>query len=172
MDIQEEAENEHQFILTEEEFPWEGYKNWQPLRNDNLVEQNNNNPRNNYECANQHVKWLEDSSKPKNNKLERIKDESSKKKKKTKEETEYFWITQNKKICPSFQAYLARQYQISTQNEDWTENDDKNRNTNHEYLSNEEKWQDQYLNEERRNELTAKKAKFKKNLDNKLQHYL
>ncbi|MBW0585375.1 hypothetical protein O181_125090 [Austropuccinia psidii MF-1] len=125
MDIQEEVKDEQKFILTEEEFPWEGYTNWQTLRNANLVEQNNDNPRNNYEGSNQHVKWLEDISTPKNNKLERIKDKSSKNKKKTKEEKEYFWITHNKKICPSLQAHLASKYQISTQNEDWTENDDK-----------------------------------------------
>ncbi|MBW0588153.1 hypothetical protein O181_127868 [Austropuccinia psidii MF-1] len=166
-----EAEDEHKFILTEEEYPWEGYTNWQPLINANLVEQNNNNPSNNCESSNQHVKWLEDISTPKKKKLEKIKDRSRKKKKKTKEEKEYFWITQHEKICPNLQAHLARQYQISTQNEDWTENDDKNGNTNHEYLSNEEKLQDQYLNEERRNELTAKKAKFKNRLDNKSSHY-
>ncbi|MBW0587791.1 hypothetical protein O181_127506 [Austropuccinia psidii MF-1] len=171
MEIQEEAEDENKFILTEEEYPWEGYTNWQPLRNANLVEQNNNNPRNNCESSNPHVKWLEDIGTPKKKKLERIKDRSRKKKKKTKEEKEFFWITQNKKICPSLQAHLAGQYQISTQNEDWTENDDKDGNTNHEYLSNEEKLKDQYLNEERINELTAKKAKFKKNLDNKFSHY-
>ncbi|MBW0581895.1 hypothetical protein O181_121610 [Austropuccinia psidii MF-1] len=105
MEIQEEAETEHKLILTEEEFPWEGYTTWQPVRNSNLVDYNNNNPRNNYECANQHVKWLEDSSKPKNKKLERIKDESSKKKKKIKEEKEHFWITQIKKLGPSLQAH-------------------------------------------------------------------
>ncbi|MBW0593889.1 hypothetical protein O181_133604 [Austropuccinia psidii MF-1] len=124
MEIQEEAEDEQKFILTEEEYPWEGYTNWQPLRNSNLVEHNNNNSRDNFECENQHVKWLEDISTPKKNESNRIKDKSSKKKKKTKEEKEYFCITQNKKICPSLQAHLARQYQISTQNEDWTENDD------------------------------------------------
>ncbi|MBW0513696.1 hypothetical protein O181_053411 [Austropuccinia psidii MF-1] len=99
MEIQKEADNKHKFILTEEEFPWEGDTNFQTLRNDNLVDYNNNNLRNNYECANKHVKWLEDSSKPQNNKLERIKDKSSKKKNKTKESKEYFWITQNKRIC-------------------------------------------------------------------------
>ncbi|MBW0550265.1 hypothetical protein O181_089980 [Austropuccinia psidii MF-1] len=120
MEIQEEAEDEHKSILTEEKLPWEGYTNWQPFRNANLVEQNNNTPRNNCEGSTQHVKWLEDISTPKKKKLERIKDKSSKNKKKTKEEKEYFWITQNKKKCPSFQGHLARQYQISTQKEDWT----------------------------------------------------
>ncbi|MBW0506660.1 hypothetical protein O181_046375 [Austropuccinia psidii MF-1] len=38
MAIQEEAEYEHKSILTEEELPWEGYTNWQPLRDANLVE--------------------------------------------------------------------------------------------------------------------------------------
>ncbi|MBW0555169.1 hypothetical protein O181_094884 [Austropuccinia psidii MF-1] len=99
-------------LLTEDQFPWEGYTNWQPLRNANLVRHNYNSSRDNFECANQHVKWLEDISKPNNNKLERIKDENSKKKEKTKEKKEYFWITQKKKICPSLQAHLARQYQI------------------------------------------------------------
>ncbi|MBW0575049.1 hypothetical protein O181_114764 [Austropuccinia psidii MF-1] len=74
MDIQEEVEDEQKFILTEEEFPWEGYTNWQPLRNANLVEQNNNNPRSNYDCANQHVKWFKDISTPKKNESKRIKD--------------------------------------------------------------------------------------------------
>ncbi|MBW0555868.1 hypothetical protein O181_095583 [Austropuccinia psidii MF-1] len=73
-------------LLTEDQFPREGYTNRQPLRNANLVEHNDNNFRDNFECANQHVKWLEDISKPNNNKLDRIKDKSSKKKKKTKEE--------------------------------------------------------------------------------------
>ncbi|MBW0543416.1 hypothetical protein O181_083131 [Austropuccinia psidii MF-1] len=145
MEIQDEAEDEHIFILTREEFPWEGYRNWLPLRNANLVDYNNNNPRNNYECENQHVKWLEDSSKPKNNKLERI----------------------NRKICPSLQAHLAWQYQVSTQKEDWTENRNRNENIIQDYFDENEDFQDQYFNEERRNELTAKKAKFKKNLDNK-----
>ncbi|MBW0572209.1 hypothetical protein O181_111924 [Austropuccinia psidii MF-1] len=98
MEIKEEAENENKFILTEEEFPWEGYTNWQPLRDANLVEQNNNNPRNNCEGSNQHVKWLEDITTPKKKKLEIIKDRSSKKKKNTKVEKEYFWLTQNKKL--------------------------------------------------------------------------
>ncbi|MBW0541400.1 hypothetical protein O181_081115 [Austropuccinia psidii MF-1] len=69
MEIQEEAEDEKKFILTEEEYPGEGYKNWQPLKNANLEDYNKNNSRNNYECANQHVKWLEDISKPKKNKI-------------------------------------------------------------------------------------------------------
>ncbi|MBW0510053.1 hypothetical protein O181_049768 [Austropuccinia psidii MF-1] len=110
MAIQEEAEDEHKFILTEEVLPWEGYTNWQPLRDANLVEKNNNNPRNNYEDSNQHVKWLEDMSTPKKQKLERIKDKSSKKKKSTKKEKEYFWITKNKELCPSLQADWERQY--------------------------------------------------------------
>ncbi|MBW0574232.1 hypothetical protein O181_113947 [Austropuccinia psidii MF-1] len=171
MEIQEEAEDEHKFILTEEEYPWEGYTNWQPLRNANLEDHNKNNSRDSFECANQHVKWLEDISTPKKNESKRIKDKSSKKKKKTKEEKEYFWITQNKKICPSLQAHLARQYQISTQKEDWTENYDRNENVIQEYSNGNEDFQDQYLNEERRNELTAKKAKFKKGLDNKSSYY-
>ncbi|MBW0566450.1 hypothetical protein O181_106165 [Austropuccinia psidii MF-1] len=171
MEIQEEAEDEHKFILTEEEYPWEGYTNWQPLRNANLVEQNNDNPRNNCEVSNQHVKWLENISKPKKNESKKIKDKSSKKKKKTKEEKEYFWITQNKKICPSLQAHLARQYQISTQKEDWTENNNGNENIIQDYSNENVDFQDQYLNEERINELTAKKAKFKNGLDNKFSHY-
>ncbi|MBW0473844.1 hypothetical protein O181_013559 [Austropuccinia psidii MF-1] len=118
MEIQE-AEDEQKFILTGEESPLEGYTNWQPLGNANLEEHNNNNSRNNYECENQQIKLLEDISTPKKNKLERIKD-SSKKKKRTKEEKEYFWITQNKKIFPGLHAHSERQYQISTQNEDWT----------------------------------------------------
>ncbi|MBW0542711.1 hypothetical protein O181_082426, partial [Austropuccinia psidii MF-1] len=97
MEIQEEAEKEHKFILTEEEFPWEGYTNWQPLRDSNLVDHNERNSRNNYECEKQHVKWLKEVGAQKNNKLERIKDNSSKKQKK-KEEKEYFWITQNKNV--------------------------------------------------------------------------
>ncbi|MBW0588691.1 hypothetical protein O181_128406 [Austropuccinia psidii MF-1] len=44
MEIPEEAEDEHKFIFTEEEFPWEGYTNFQPLSNASLVEQNNDNP--------------------------------------------------------------------------------------------------------------------------------
>ncbi|MBW0594184.1 hypothetical protein O181_133899 [Austropuccinia psidii MF-1] len=170
LEIQEEAEDEQKFILTEEEFPLKGYKNWQPLRNANLVDYNDDNSRKNYQCSNKHVKWLEDNSKPKNDELPRIKDKSSKNKKKSKEEKEYFWITQNKKIFPSLQAHLARQYQILAQNGDWKEEKNKNGNTNHEYLSNEEEFQGQYLNEERRNELTAKKAKFKRSLDNNFSH--
>ncbi|MBW0539987.1 hypothetical protein O181_079702 [Austropuccinia psidii MF-1] len=166
MEIQKEDEDEQKLKLIEEELPWEGYANWQPIRNSNLVEHNNNNSRYNFECGNQHVKWLEDISKPKKNESERITDKSSKKKKKTKEEKEYFCITQNKKIHPSLQAHLARQYQISIQNQDWKEKRNKNENTNHEYLSNEGKLQDQYLNEERRNEFTAKKAKFNNRIDN------
>ncbi|MBW0565150.1 hypothetical protein O181_104865 [Austropuccinia psidii MF-1] len=170
MEIQE-AEDEQKFILTEEEFPWEGYTNWQPLKNGNLVEQKNNNPRNNYYCTNQHVKWLEDISTPKKNELKRIKDKSIKKKKKTKEEKEYFWITQNKKICPSLQAHLARQYKTSTQKEDWTENNDRNGKIIQDYFDKNEDFKDQYHNEERRNELTSKKAKLKKGLDNKFSYY-
>ncbi|MBW0565281.1 hypothetical protein O181_104996 [Austropuccinia psidii MF-1] len=82
MEIQE-AEDGQKLILNEEEFPWEGYTNWQPLINSNLEEHNNNNFRNNYECASNHIKWLEDISTPKKNKLERINDKSSKNKKKT-----------------------------------------------------------------------------------------
>ncbi|MBW0532960.1 hypothetical protein O181_072675 [Austropuccinia psidii MF-1] len=167
MEKQEEAEDEQKFIVTEEEFAWEGYKNWQPLRNSNFVNHNKNNSRNNYECENQHFKWLEDVITPKNNKLERIKDKSSKKKKKTKEEKEYFWITQTKNLFPSLQAHLARKYQISTQNEDWTENNNRNENIIQDYSNENEDCIDQYLNEERINELTAKKAKFKKSLENK-----
>ncbi|MBW0586127.1 hypothetical protein O181_125842 [Austropuccinia psidii MF-1] len=171
MEIQEEAEDEQKFILTEEEYPWEGYTNWQPLRNANLEDHNKNNSRDNFECANQHVKWLEDISTPKKNESNKIKDKSSKKKKKTKEEKEYFWITQNKKICPSLQAHLARQYETSTQEEDWTENNDRNGKLIQDYFDKNEDFQDQYLNEERRNELKAKKAKFKKGLDNKFSYY-
>ncbi|MBW0550750.1 hypothetical protein O181_090465 [Austropuccinia psidii MF-1] len=116
LEIKEEAEDEQKLLLTEEEFPWEGYTNWQLLRNAKPFEQNNNNPRKNYEGSNKHVKWLEDISTPKKKRLERSKDKSSKKKKKTKEEKEYFWITQNKKIFLSLQAHLARQYKTSTQN--------------------------------------------------------
>ncbi|MBW0532227.1 hypothetical protein O181_071942 [Austropuccinia psidii MF-1] len=60
MAIQEEAEEEKKSILTEKEFPWEVYTNWKSVRNSNLVGCNDNNPRNNYECANQHAKWPED----------------------------------------------------------------------------------------------------------------
>ncbi|MBW0586069.1 hypothetical protein O181_125784 [Austropuccinia psidii MF-1] len=169
MEIQE-AEDEHNFVLTEEEYPWEGYTNWKPLRDENLVEQNNDNPRNNCKVANQHVKWLEDISAPRMNESNKIKEKSSKKKKKTKEEKEYFWITQNKKICPSLQAHLARQYKTSTQKEDWTENNDRNGKLIQDYFDNNEDFQDQYLNEERRNELKAKKAKFKNGFDNKFSH--
>ncbi|MBW0578213.1 hypothetical protein O181_117928 [Austropuccinia psidii MF-1] len=141
MEIQE-AEDEHKFILTEEEYPWEGYTNWQPLRNSNLEDHNENNSRDNFECANQHVKWLEDISTSRKNESSRIKDKSSKKKKKTKEEKEYFWITQNKKICPSLQAHLARQYKTSTQKEDWTENNDRNGKLIQDYFDNNEDFQD------------------------------
>ncbi|MBW0590502.1 hypothetical protein O181_130217 [Austropuccinia psidii MF-1] len=171
MDIQEEVKDEQNFILTEEEYPWEGYTNLQPLRNANLEDHNENNSRDNFECANQHVKWLEDISTPKKNESKKIKDKSSKNKKKTKEEKEYFWITQNKKICPSLQAHLARQYKTSTQKEDWTENNDRNGKLIQDYSDENEDFQDQYLNEERINELTAKKAKFKNGLDNKFSHY-
>ncbi|MBW0533327.1 hypothetical protein O181_073042 [Austropuccinia psidii MF-1] len=167
----EEAEDEQKFILTEEEYPWEGYENWQPLRNANLEDHNKNNSRDNFECANQHVKWLEDISTPRKNESKRIKDKPIKKKKKTKEEKEYFWITQNKNICPSLQAHLARQYKTSTQREDWIENNDRNENIIQDYFDENEDVQDQYLNEERKKELKAKKAKFKKGLDNKLSHY-
>ncbi|MBW0555623.1 hypothetical protein O181_095338 [Austropuccinia psidii MF-1] len=171
LEMKEEAEDEHKFILTEEEYPQEGYTNWQPLRNANLFEQNNNNPRSNYECANQHVKWLEDIIKPKRNKSGKKTDKSSKKKKKTKAEKEYLWITQNKKICPSLQAHLARQYKTTTQKGDWTKDNDRNGKRIQDYFDNNEDFQDQYLNEEIRNELPAKKAKFKKGLDNKFSYY-
>ncbi|MBW0543762.1 hypothetical protein O181_083477, partial [Austropuccinia psidii MF-1] len=58
LEIKEEAKDEHKFILNEEGYPWEGYKNWQPLRNANLEDHNKNDSRDNFECANQHVKWL------------------------------------------------------------------------------------------------------------------
>ncbi|MBW0574730.1 hypothetical protein O181_114445, partial [Austropuccinia psidii MF-1] len=163
-----EAEDENKFILTEEEYPWEGYTNWQPLRNSNLEDHNKNNSRDNFECANQHVKWLEDISAPKKNESNKLKDKSSKKKKKTKEEKEYFWITQNKKICPSLQAHLARKYKTSTQKEDWTKNNDRNGKLIQDYFDKNEDFQDQYLNEERRNELTAKKANSRKVLTTNL----
>ncbi|MBW0539139.1 hypothetical protein O181_078854 [Austropuccinia psidii MF-1] len=127
MELKDEAEDEQKFILTEEEFPLEGYRNWKLLKNLNLVDYNNNNPRNNYECANQHVKWLKDISTSKKNKSERIKDKSSKKKK-TKEEKEYSWVTKNKKLFSSLQSQLARQYETSTPNGDWTENINRNEN--------------------------------------------
>ncbi|MBW0559732.1 hypothetical protein O181_099447 [Austropuccinia psidii MF-1] len=126
MEIQEEAEDEQRSILTEEEYPWEGYTNLQPLRNANLEDHKKSNSRDSFECANQHVKWLEDISTLRKNESKRIKDKISKKKKKTKEEEEYFWITQTKKIFPSLQAHLARQYKTSSQKEDWTENNDRN----------------------------------------------
>ncbi|MBW0512493.1 hypothetical protein O181_052208 [Austropuccinia psidii MF-1] len=128
MEIQEEAEGKKKFILTKEEYPWEGYTNWQSLKNSNPVDHNKNNSRNKYKCESHNLKWLEDVSTPKHNKLERIKDKSSKKKKKIKEEKVYFWITNNKKLSPSLQAHLARKYQISTQQEDWKENNDRNEN--------------------------------------------
>ncbi|MBW0577067.1 hypothetical protein O181_116782, partial [Austropuccinia psidii MF-1] len=154
MGIQEEAEEEQNFILTEEEFPWEGYTNWKPLRSSNFLDHNDSNSRNNYEGSNQHVKWLKDISTPKKNKSERIKDKSSKKKKKTKEENEYFWITKSKKLFPSLKAHLARKYNTLTQNGDWTENGNRNENILQDYFSENELFQDQYLNEERRKELT------------------
>ncbi|MBW0593214.1 hypothetical protein O181_132929 [Austropuccinia psidii MF-1] len=150
-------------LLTEEQFPWEGYTNWQPLRNEDcnlelykITEY--------YQCSVQHVKCLEGINKERNKQTERRKG------KLTKVEKEYFWITQNKKIYPNFQAHLARQYKISAQNEDWTENKNKSGNTNHEYLRDEKELQDQYLNKERRNKLTSKKAKFKNGLDSKFSH--
>ncbi|MBW0461621.1 hypothetical protein O181_001336 [Austropuccinia psidii MF-1] len=66
----EELETE-QISLTEDQFPWKGYTNRQPLRNANLVEPNNNNSRDNSECESQTFKWLEDICKPKNNKSEK-----------------------------------------------------------------------------------------------------
>ncbi|MBW0532564.1 hypothetical protein O181_072279 [Austropuccinia psidii MF-1] len=167
----QEAEYEQKCILTEEEYPWEGYTNWQPLRNANLEDHNKKDSRDNFECANQHFKWLEDISTSRKNESNIIKDKSSKKKKKTKEEKEYFWITQNKKICPCLQAHLARQYKTSTQKEYWTENNDRNGKLIQDYFDKNEDFQDQYLNEERRNELTVKKAKLNKGLDNKFSYY-
>ncbi|MBW0534366.1 hypothetical protein O181_074081 [Austropuccinia psidii MF-1] len=151
LEIQEESENEHKLILKKTSLE--------------------SNPRDNFECAKQHVKWLEDISTPKKNESKKIKDKSSKKKKKTKEEKKYLWITQNKKICPSLQSHLARQYKTSTRNEDWTENNNRNENIIQDYFDGNEDSQDQYLNKERINALTAKKAKFKKGLDINFSHY-
>ncbi|MBW0590154.1 hypothetical protein O181_129869 [Austropuccinia psidii MF-1] len=117
-----------------------------------------------HQCSTQHVKWLEEIKKAPNEKT------ASKKEKLTKEEKEYFWITQNKKLCPSLQAHLARQYQSSTQNKDRKENNNKNGKINHEYLVNMENIHNQYFNQERGDELTAKKTKFKDNPDNKFSH--
>ncbi|MBW0593998.1 hypothetical protein O181_133713 [Austropuccinia psidii MF-1] len=167
----QEAEDEQKFILTEEEYPLEGYTNWQTLKNANLDDHNKYNSRDNFECANQHVKWLEDISTSKKNESNKIKDRSSKKKNKTKEEKEYSWITQNKKICPSLQAHLERQYKTSTQKDDWKENNDRNGELIQDYFDKVEEFQDQYLNKERRNDLTAKKAKFENRLDNKFSYY-
>ncbi|MBW0549067.1 hypothetical protein O181_088782 [Austropuccinia psidii MF-1] len=153
-------------LLTEDQFPWEGYTNWQPLRNENCNQELYKITKQDHQCSVQHIKWLEGIKKASNKQTE-----SNKKKKKTKEEKEYFWITQNKKLCPSLQAHLARQYQISTQKEDWTENNDRNGKIIQDYSDNNEDFQDQYLKEERRNELTPKKAKFKKGLDKKFSYY-
>ncbi|MBW0578036.1 hypothetical protein O181_117751 [Austropuccinia psidii MF-1] len=154
-------------LLTEDQYPWEGYTNWQPLRNENCSLELYKITEQDYQCPVQHVKWLEGIKEASNKQTE----SNIKKEKLTKEEREYFWITQNKKICPNLQAHLARQYQILTQNEDWKEKKNKNGNTNNEYFRDEKEVQGQYLNEERKNGLTAKKAKFKKGLDNKFSYY-
>ncbi|MBW0471603.1 hypothetical protein O181_011318 [Austropuccinia psidii MF-1] len=49
LESQEAAEDDHKYIITEEELHWEGYRNWKPLRNANLLEQNNRNSRDNKE---------------------------------------------------------------------------------------------------------------------------
>ncbi|MBW0574353.1 hypothetical protein O181_114068 [Austropuccinia psidii MF-1] len=151
-------------LLTEDQFPWEGYTNWQPLRNENCSLELYKITEQDHQCSVQHVKWLEGIKKAPNEKTE------IKKEKLTKEEREYFWIAQNKKLWQSLQAHLARQYQNSTQNTGWKENNNKNGNTYYEYLSDEEELQDQYINNERRNELTAKKTKFKGIIGNKFSH--
>ncbi|MBW0477709.1 hypothetical protein O181_017424 [Austropuccinia psidii MF-1] len=50
-------------------------------------------------------------------------------------------------------------------------NRNRNENIIQDYFNENEDVQDQYLNEERRNEVTAKKAKFKNRLENKSSHY-
>ncbi|MBW0580686.1 hypothetical protein O181_120401 [Austropuccinia psidii MF-1] len=109
--IQDEEKDEHKFTFTGQEFPWEGYTNWQPVKNSNLLDHNNCNSRSNYEFSNQNVDCLEDLSEPKKNKSEKIKDKSIKTKK-NKEEKNIFWIAQNKKLFPSLQAHLAHRYQV------------------------------------------------------------
>ncbi|MBW0588816.1 hypothetical protein O181_128531, partial [Austropuccinia psidii MF-1] len=151
-------------LLTEDQFPWEGYTNWQPLRNEKCNLELYKITEQDHQCSVQHVKWVEGIKKAPNEETD------IKKEKLTKEEREYFWITQNKKLWPNLQAHLARQYQNSIQNEDWKENKNENGSTNHEYLRDEKELQGQYLNKERRNELTAKKAKFKNGLDSTFLH--
>ncbi|MBW0478003.1 hypothetical protein O181_017718 [Austropuccinia psidii MF-1] len=169
MEIQEEAEDKHKVIITDKEFLWGGYTNKQPLRDANLLDHNNKNLRENYKCANQHIKWLEDMTTPKG-KSDGIKDKIIKKTKKTAEEKENSCITQNRKLCSSLKSHLERQSQIPTQNEDRKDNHNRNENIIKEYSNENEGFQDKYKNEERRNELTAHKAKFKNNLDNKFSH--
>ncbi|MBW0523230.1 hypothetical protein O181_062945 [Austropuccinia psidii MF-1] len=95
-------------LLTEDQFPWEGYTNWQPLRNENCNLELYKITEQDHQCSTQHVKWLEEIKKAPNEKTE------IQKEKLTKEEREYFWITQNKKLWPSLQAHLARQHQNAT----------------------------------------------------------
>ncbi|MBW0575674.1 hypothetical protein O181_115389 [Austropuccinia psidii MF-1] len=71
-------------LLTEDQFPWEGYTNCQPLRNENCNLELYKITEQDYQCSFQHVKWLKGIKKEPN-----------------------FWITQNKKICPNLQAHLA-----------------------------------------------------------------
>ncbi|MBW0544318.1 hypothetical protein O181_084033 [Austropuccinia psidii MF-1] len=123
-------------LLTEDQFPWEGYTNWQPLRNENYSLEVYKITEKDHQFSVQHVKWLEGIKKERNEKEERRKENL------TKVEKGYFWITQNKKIFPSLQAHLARQYQIATQNKDRKENNNRNKNTNLEHLRNKEGFQD------------------------------
>ncbi|MBW0563089.1 hypothetical protein O181_102804 [Austropuccinia psidii MF-1] len=151
-------------LLTEDQFPWEGYTNWQPLRNENCNLELYKITKQDHQFSAQHVKWLEEITIAPNEKS------ASKKETLTKEEKECFWITQNVKVYPSLQAHLERQYQNSTQNKGGKKNNSKNGNTYCEYLSDKEELQDQYINKGRRNEATAKKTKFKDNIDNKFSH--
>ncbi|MBW0472285.1 hypothetical protein O181_012000 [Austropuccinia psidii MF-1] len=115
--------------------------------------------------TNQLLRWLQDMTTPNHDELDKIKDKISKKRKKITEEQEYSLIAQNRKLYPSLQAQFARQYQLSTQNEEWKKKDE-NWNTDHEYLGNEKESQYQYLNQERRNEHTVQKSKFENHLEN------
>ncbi|MBW0577912.1 hypothetical protein O181_117627 [Austropuccinia psidii MF-1] len=100
-------------LLTEDKFPWEGYTNCQPLRNENGNLELYKITQQDHQCSTQHVEWLEEMKKEPNEKTE------IKKEKLTGDEKEL---------------------------------------------------QDQYLNKERRNELTSKKSKFKSSLDSKFSH--
>ncbi|MBW0492247.1 hypothetical protein O181_031962, partial [Austropuccinia psidii MF-1] len=110
-------------LLAEDQYPWEGYTNWQPLRNENCNLELYKITEQDHQCSAQHVKWLEEINKAPNEKT------ASRKEKIHKDEKEYLWITQNKEICPSSQAHLARKYQNSTQNKGWKENKNKNGKT-------------------------------------------